>query len=108
MATVGSTVEFDLSPSTHSEERFAPVPSALRGVAEGELGVPEDNCAGERWLRRALRRLVEDRRGVTALEYGVIVALILLVCIASIGTVGNEVYVTLFSKITDAMVAIPR
>ena len=53
-------------------------------------------------LRRQALRLCRDRRGVTALEYGVIAALILVVCVASIGGLGNNVYSALFSRVAVA------
>jgi len=63
------------------------------------LKTPHD---GGRPLGGPLRRLGTDRRGVTAVEYGVIVALVLVVCVAAIGTLGSNVYSVLFSNIADA------
>ncbi len=37
-----------------------------------------------------LRRFANDERGATAIEYGLIAALIALVVIGSVGTVGNN------------------
>jgi pilus assembly protein Flp/PilA len=37
-----------------------------------------------------LTKLVKDRKGVTALEYGLIAALIAVVIIVAVGTLGNN------------------
>ena len=64
---------------------------------------------GARQVGARLRPLGRDKRGVTALEYGVIAALILVVCVAAIGTLGSNVYTLLFSNIADAVTsASPR
>lgn len=39
----------------------------------------------------AIRRFLADRGGATAIEYGLIVALLSLVVVAGIGSVGNAV-----------------
>ena len=44
--------------------------------------------------RVALQGLATDRKGVTAVEYGVIAALIIVVCIAAITTVGTNLNTT--------------
>ncbi len=41
-------------------------------------------------MRSLLQRFVDDERGATAIEYGLIAALIALVVIGSVGTVGNN------------------
>ena len=64
---------------------------------------------GARHVKAGLLPLCGDQRGVTAVEYGVIVALVLVVCVAAIGTLGGNVYSLLFSNIADATVrATPR
>ncbi len=40
------------------------------------------------------RKLAGDRKGVTAVEYGVIAALIIVVCIVAITTVGTNLSTT--------------
>jgi len=57
---------------------------------------------GMRHAKTRLRPLRGDQRGVTAVEYGVIAALVLVVCVAAIGTLGSNVYSLLFSNIADA------
>lgn len=54
------------------------------------------------WLVAALRRLAGDRRGVTAVEYGVVAALIIVVCIASISFLGQSVFNNLYLQIANA------
>jgi len=39
---------------------------------------------------RTLRRLTEDRRGVTAIEYGLIAALVAIAAIAAMTTLGTS------------------
>jgi Flp pilus assembly pilin Flp len=53
-------------------------------------------------LRAAALRAFGDRRGVTAVEYGVIAALIIVVCIVSITNLGQVVFTELYSKIASA------
>ena len=43
---------------------------------------------------RATRRLVSDEKGVTAVEYGVLGALIIVICLAAIGLVGTQLSAT--------------
>lgn len=53
-------------------------------------------------LRAAALRALGDPRGVTAVEYGVLAALIVVVCIASITNLGSAVFTELYSKIAAA------
>lgn len=50
----------------------------------------------------ATRRLVTDDKGVTAVEYGVLGALIIVVCIGVITTLGTSLQGT-FTAITAAL-----
>ena len=50
----------------------------------------------------ALRNIGKDEKGVTAVEYGVIAALIIVVCIAAITTVGTNLNTT-FSTIGSSL-----
>ena len=45
-------------------------------------------------ILRATRRLVSDEKGVTAVEYGVLGALIIVICLAAIGLVGTQLSAT--------------
>lgn len=47
-------------------------------------------------------RFVEDERGATAIEYGLIASLIALVVIGSVGTVGNNLK-NKFNNIANAV-----
>lgn len=40
---------------------------------------------------RLIRRLLSDESGATAIEYGLIIALLSLAVVAGVGQVGNEV-----------------
>jgi pilus assembly protein Flp/PilA len=51
---------------------------------------------------RAIFRLIEDRRGVTAIEYALIAAMIIVVAIAIIGSVGTNPSTT-FSSVAAAL-----
>ena len=53
-------------------------------------------------LLTAARRVLTDDRGVTAVEYGVLGALIIVVCIAVITTLGTTLQGT-FTTITGAL-----
>jgi len=50
----------------------------------------------------ALSRLVRDEDGATAIEYGLIAALIIVVCIVAITTLGTQLNIT-FSTIGNAL-----
>ena len=50
-----------------------------------------------------LKSLIEQDEGVTAIEYGLIAALIAVVIIAAITVVGTELQTT-FTSISDALV----
>jgi pilus assembly protein Flp/PilA len=50
----------------------------------------------------AVRNLFADKKGVTAVEYGVIAALIIVVCVVTIQTIGTDLN-TAFSSIASAI-----
>ena len=52
--------------------------------------------------RQAISRLIEDSRGVTAIEYALIAAMIIVVAIAIIGSVGTNLSTT-FSTVAAAL-----
>jgi pilus assembly protein Flp/PilA len=51
---------------------------------------------------RSVAKVLEDRRGVTALEYGLIAALIAVVIIATVTTLGSNINLA-FDKVSDAI-----
>jgi pilus assembly protein Flp/PilA len=56
-------------------------------------------------MSKFLRRLCGDRKGVTAIEYGLIAALIAVVCIAGLTAVGtslNTQYNTISTSVAAA------
>ena len=53
-------------------------------------------------MRNVLSRLLRDESGATAVEYGLIAALIIVVCIVAITTLGTQLNVT-FTKIGNAL-----
>jgi pilus assembly protein Flp/PilA len=55
-------------------------------------------------MHHLLRRFIADQSGVTAIEYGLIAALIAVVIISSVTTLGSKVSTT-FSNIATAMPA---
>ena len=63
--------------------------SFLQGLVEGKGS-------------RIVRRLTEDRRGVTAIEYGLIAALIAIAAIVMMGLVGTNLTNT-FSTVASAL-----
>jgi pilus assembly protein Flp/PilA len=50
-----------------------------------------------------VRRFLRDRSGVTAVEYGLLVALMTLAIIAAIQTLGAQALTQLFNKIASSM-----
>lgn len=50
----------------------------------------------------ATRRFLRDEEGVTAIEYGLIAALIAIVIIASVALVGNKLNIV-FNKVANAL-----
>ena len=50
-------------------------------------------------LRGQARQAARDRRGVTAVEYGVVAALVIVVCIGAIHSLGQSVFTELYSRI---------
>jgi pilus assembly protein Flp/PilA len=63
--------------------------SSLRGLVEGK-GF------------RIVRRLTEDRRGVTAIEYGLIAALVAIAAIAAMTSLGTSLSST-FSNVASTL-----
>ena len=53
-------------------------------------------------MLRTLKSLFRDRKGVTALEYGVIAAIIVVAVATTIGAVGNKLSDT-FNNIANAL-----
>jgi pilus assembly protein Flp/PilA len=53
-------------------------------------------------LRRLFTNLIKDESGVTAIEYALIAAMIVVVAIAIIGSVGTNLSTT-FSKVAAAL-----
>jgi Flp pilus assembly pilin Flp len=52
---------------------------------------------------QSLRRLALDRRGVTAVEYGLMAALIALAMFAALSAVGDGIKNTLYGQIVTAL-----
>jgi pilus assembly protein Flp/PilA len=53
-------------------------------------------------FRNNLRALIKDERGVTAMEYGLIAALVAVVIIGSVTTIGTSLTTT-FGKVATAL-----
>jgi pilus assembly protein Flp/PilA len=53
-------------------------------------------------LTKAVRTFIADEGGVTALEYGMIAALIAAVIVAAVTTAGTKIEIA-FNKIKDAL-----
>jgi pilus assembly protein Flp/PilA len=54
---------------------------------------------------RSLRRLPRDESGATAIEYGLMVALISVAIMATLFAVGADIKTVLYGKILDALAA---
>ena len=50
-----------------------------------------------------MRRLLQDRSGVTAIEYGLMVALMTLAIVGAVNTLGQQALTQLFLKIAGSM-----
>lgn len=50
-----------------------------------------------------MKRISHDESGVTSLEYGLLIALMTLVIIGSITTLGNQALTQLFLKISGSL-----
>ncbi|HLY05562.1 MAG TPA: Flp family type IVb pilin [Rhizomicrobium sp.] len=50
-----------------------------------------------------MNRFLRDRGGVTAIEYGLMVALMTLAIIGAVQTLGNQVLTSLFDKIASSL-----
>jgi pilus assembly protein Flp/PilA len=53
-------------------------------------------------MRRLLHRFIDDQSGVTAIEYSLIAALISIVIIASVRTIGTTISTLFFGPIAAA------
>lgn len=53
------------------------------------------------FIRTTLRKLARDEKGATAIEYGLIAALIAVVCIAGLSAVGSSLTNTLETVSTE-------
>ncbi|MBU6207871.1 MAG: Flp family type IVb pilin [Alphaproteobacteria bacterium] len=42
-------------------------------------------------MTRVFQMLMRDRKGATAIEYGLIVALIVIACVGAFGILGNQI-----------------
>jgi pilus assembly protein Flp/PilA len=58
-------------------------------------------AAGAHVARSALNRLLRDTAGATAIEYGLLVALMTLACIVAINTLGQTALTQLFVNIAN-------
>jgi pilus assembly protein Flp/PilA len=68
----------------------------LTGCVSSLLGLVEGKGS------RIVRRLTEDRRGVTAIEYGLIAALVAIAAIAAMTTLGTSLSST-FSNVASTL-----
>ena len=51
-------------------------------------------------MQKFLRRLAGDKRGATAIEYGLIIALIVLAMFSALAKVGNET-ISMWTNVAD-------
>jgi len=75
------------------------LPKRPRRVADA-AGRP---AAHSHALRSAVRNYLSDGRGVTAIEYGLVVALMTLFIVGGISTLGNQALTQLFAKVAASM-----
>jgi pilus assembly protein Flp/PilA len=70
----------------------------MMGCISFLLGLVEEKGARS----RILCRMMEDRNGVTAIEYGLIAALIAVAAVVVMGTVGTNLS-TVFSEVASSL-----
>jgi Flp pilus assembly pilin Flp len=68
-------------------------------MADAAGGPPAHSHA----VRSALTNYLSDRRGVTAIEYGLMVGLMTLAIVAAINTLGVQALTQLFTKVANSM-----
>lgn len=66
-----------------------PLPADLAGLSEWELCRFQDED-GETTMKRLIAKLTKNEKGATAIEYGLIAALIAVMLITALGTLGNN------------------
>ncbi|WP_237213598.1 Flp family type IVb pilin [Falsiroseomonas oryziterrae] len=54
-------------------------------------------------LRTSVRQLVRDQRGVTAVEYGVLAALIIVACLAGITAAGTGLLTNYYEPVASSV-----
>lgn len=54
-------------------------------------------------LIQGIKRFVRDEEGVTMVEYGLLAALIAVVCVTVIATIGRSLRDDVFQKIADCL-----
>jgi pilus assembly protein Flp/PilA len=59
-------------------------------------------------LKAEWRRLLGDKRGVTAVEYGLMVAFISIAIIGTIEALGSSINAVLFGQIVTALAAMSK
>jgi pilus assembly protein Flp/PilA len=69
-----------------------------RGLSDAAGGRPARGLA----LRFSLKAFAADQSGATAIEYGLIISLIFLVCVTAIGTFSGNA-VAMFNNIATAV-----
>jgi pilus assembly protein Flp/PilA len=76
------------------------------GLRDGAAGASRESSKDTKMItfRNNLRALIKDERGVTAMEYGLIAALVAVVIIGSVTTLGNKLSTT-FTTIAGVLPA---
>ena len=76
------------------------------GVSEGSPPLSDaarGSASYSHALRSAVGSILRDRRGVTAIEYGLMIGLMTVVIVGAIYTLGTQTFVQLFSKIAASI-----
>ena len=85
-------------PATPSGSQMG-VPQESQPLPDAACGPPPHSAA----LRFAVTSFLRDRRGVTAIEYGLMLGLMTLVIVSAIYTLGTQTFVHLFSMIASSI-----
>ena len=78
-------------------------------VMPARVSVPQKGSSGSAWRfrnaagRSAVRRILRECGGVTAIEYGLMTALIAIAIIAAVNTLGQTALTQLFQKVASSL-----
>jgi pilus assembly protein Flp/PilA len=70
---------------------------SIRTQSKDRWTIVKQNSQGARVMKNLMNRFIKDQSGATAIEYGLIAALIAVVCITAMQTIGTKLNTTFTS-----------